>query len=597
MDGKDYWLQREQLHAEELRKNVSDKNNALMQEYKKTLEAIENDINRNYIRYAEGGNYSMQEAMKLADKMDVERFASKAKRYVEEMDFSPAANADLKLYNLKMRVSRLQLLKMEINLEIDKLAGKLNDETYKHLMETAKKEYERQSGILGEMFVFNPKTASKLVLASYKVGSGFTTFSTNIWRNTEALKSKLGDTLNSAILQGKNPNQYIPEFVKIFGAQHYQAGRLLITETARLQGDVQLDCYKKGGIEWYNIAFEGGACKRCRRVASLGPYKYDMASVGINMYPFHPNCMCSIVPAEEPAGAKAARNARAKKDAENYDYFNDNLKKAFNDKFGKANAAKYISEINATLNNAPETMQKLWKKSRSNFKLEFVDGGSFFSRGKVYLNSYQMNLMNDGAYHLKKNDVFFHEFGHMIDEAGGLSGRDRISKKIYEDFEDFFDKAVKPGGIKISKLDDTGRRGYVDGYGQVRVRSDGKLTQTTVKSILQSEDYRKKKTFDKIVSEIESKKLSKQAYSDVSDVLTGLGLDIDRLGVGHSKKYWGQDGSIRWDDEINKIRLSEEFFAEATSATINNPESLKLIKNYFPKAYAEYIKIIEGVVK
>lgn len=300
MNSRDYWLQREQLHAEELRKNVSDKTNALMQEYRKTLEAIENDINRNYIRYAEAGNYSMQEAMKLADKMDVERFASKAKRYVEEMDFSPAANADLKLYNLKMRVSRLQLLKMEINLEIDKLAGKLNDETYKHLMETAKNEYERQSGILGEMFVFNPKTASKLVLASYKVGSGFTTFSTNIWHNTEALKSKLGDTLNSAILQGKNPNQYIPEFVKIFGAQHYQAGRLLITETARLQGDVQLDCYKKGGIEWYNIAIEGGACKRCRRVASLGPYRFTDASVGVNMYPFHPNCMCSIVPAEEP---------------------------------------------------------------------------------------------------------------------------------------------------------------------------------------------------------------------------------------------------------------------------------------------------------
>ena len=34
-------------------------------------------------------------AVKLADKMDVERFAFKAKQYVQKMDTSPQANADL----------------------------------------------------------------------------------------------------------------------------------------------------------------------------------------------------------------------------------------------------------------------------------------------------------------------------------------------------------------------------------------------------------------------------------------------------------------------------------------------------------------------
>lgn len=104
--------------------------------------------------------------------------------------------------------------------------------------------------------------------------------------------------LNSAILQGKNPNQYISEFKKIFDAQPYQVGRLLITETARVQGDVQLDSYKQGGIEWYDISFESGACKICKRAASGGPYRHDRAVVGFNMYPFHPNCLCSIMPAE-----------------------------------------------------------------------------------------------------------------------------------------------------------------------------------------------------------------------------------------------------------------------------------------------------------
>ncbi len=114
------------------------------------------------------------------------------------------------------------------------------------------------------------------------------------------IKARLGNVLNSAILQGKNPNQYISEFKKIFGAQPYQVGRLLITETARLQGDVQLDSYKQGEIEWYDISFESSACGICRRAASDGPYRHDRAVVGYNMYPFHPNCLCSIMPAEEP---------------------------------------------------------------------------------------------------------------------------------------------------------------------------------------------------------------------------------------------------------------------------------------------------------
>ncbi|WP_326516133.1 minor capsid protein [Ligilactobacillus murinus] len=300
MDSKEYWLKREQAHAQELRKVVSGKTDEIMKEYRKALNDIEADINRNFLRYAKEGNMTMAEAMKLADKMDVERFAKKAKEYVDNMDNSPKANADLKLYNLKMRVSRLQLLKMEINLEIDRLAGKLNDEAYKHLRKVALDEYRRQAGILGQALKFDDKKVKHLVNASYKLGNGFVTFSDNIWHNTEALKVKLGSVLNSVILQGKNPNQYISEFKKIFDAQPYQVGRLLITETARVQGDVQLDSYKQGGIEWYDISFESGACRICRRAASGGPYRHDRAVVGYNMYPFHPNCLCSIMPAEEP---------------------------------------------------------------------------------------------------------------------------------------------------------------------------------------------------------------------------------------------------------------------------------------------------------
>ncbi|WP_076150265.1 minor capsid protein [Ligilactobacillus murinus] len=154
---------------------------------------------------------------------------------------------------------------------------------------------KRQAGILGQALRFDDKKVKSLVNASYKLGNGYVTFSDNVWHNTEMLKARLVDVLNSAILQGKNPNQYISKF----DAQPYQIGRLLITETARVQGDVQLDSYKQGGIEWYDISFESSACRICQRAASGGPYRHDRAVVGYNMYPFHPNCLCSIMPAEK----------------------------------------------------------------------------------------------------------------------------------------------------------------------------------------------------------------------------------------------------------------------------------------------------------
>lgn len=307
MKSKAYWVQREHKHEDQLKSSAKATLDQLTVAYKRTMQEIQDDINRNYIRYAKDGNYSMAEAMKLADKMDVERFAEKAAEYVRKKDFSKTANADLKLYNLKMRVSRLKLLQLEIELEVDRLRGTVTNETERHLKTQAKTEYKRQAGILGQSIHFTEESVNHLVNASYKIAeTGNRTFSDNIWNNMELLKSVLKKDLNRAILRGKNPNQFNKELRDIFGAQPYQAGRILITETARIQGDVQLDSYGQAGIDYYDIVYERKACPICVAAAKAGPYRYDKAEVGVNMYPFHPNCLCSIMPVD-PDDARIKR--------------------------------------------------------------------------------------------------------------------------------------------------------------------------------------------------------------------------------------------------------------------------------------------------
>lgn len=297
--SKAYWVRREHMHADQIKASAKVTLDKLLIAYRRTQRDIQDDINRNYVRYAKDNQYSMAKAMELADKMDVQRFAEKAADYVHTKDFSKTTNADLKLYNLKMRVSRLKLLQMEIELEVDRLRGKVTNTTEEHLRKQAMAEYRRQAGILGKSLYFDSNSVNRLVNASYKLaGTGNLVFSDSIWNNMELLKSNLKKILNKALLQGKNPNQFNKDLHNIFGAQPYQAGRILITETARIQGDVQLDCYGQAGINYYDIVYERKACDECIEAAKAGPYRYDKAEIGVNMYPFHPNCLCSIMPVD-----------------------------------------------------------------------------------------------------------------------------------------------------------------------------------------------------------------------------------------------------------------------------------------------------------
>ena len=97
--------------------------------------------------------------------------------------------------------------------------------------------------------------------------------------------------------------------------------------------------------------------------------------------------------------------------------------------------------------------------------------------------------------------------------------------------------------------------------------------------------YKRKQALQMAVNEIRDKYSNKQSYSDFSDIIGGTKmLDTTRpLGVGHPERYWTRN------------MRGAEFFAEATSATINNPESLEILKASFPKAYARYEKIVEEI--
>lgn len=301
MNSKDYWQKREKLWQEQQIKD----DKARMAEIKNRLiyarDAIQKEIDAQWERFSNGQRITMSEAVKLSAESDTQAFARKAKEYVKTKDFSDEANRQLKLYNLTMRVNRLELLRANIGLEMISAFNDLDKYIYKELTRAGLAEIKRQAGIL-EMTISEKGYLSmvdKIVSSSFRV-TGFPTFSENLWMYQNELKADLDKLLVRSITQGINPRQLAPElnrFLTEEGKENakFNTQRLMITETTRVQTAIQEQSYIDAGIELYGYMAEPNACPNCQALHG-NTYKVEEMRPGSNAPNMHPFCRCSTYP-------------------------------------------------------------------------------------------------------------------------------------------------------------------------------------------------------------------------------------------------------------------------------------------------------------
>ena len=92
------------------------------------------------------------------------------------------------------------------------------------------------------------------------------------------------------------------------------------------------------------------------------------------------------------------------------------------------------------------------------------------------------------------------------------------------------------------------------------------------------------------IKAIQTRNGNGRAIGDISDMLEGSTDGRISCGYGHGKSYWKKVFGI---DE----KLATEAFAEMTSATIANGESLETIKKYLPKSYAMYNDMLKDIAQ
>ncbi|UYY06736.1 hypothetical protein OLM08_14305 [Enterococcus faecalis] len=196
-----YWAEREAKHIEEMLKRHVNYEQEIHRRYLQLWKTIEAEIQQFYVAYARKEKISIDEAKRRASKHDVQIFAEKAKRYVQTRDFSKEANEQLRLYNLTMKVNRLELLKSKIGLYLTDNTNQLQTYFTAMLTEESVAEFVRQAGILGES-VLSEETYRLFAKAIIEGSFHNTTFSQRLWANQDVLKASIDRLLTVGLVAG-----------------------------------------------------------------------------------------------------------------------------------------------------------------------------------------------------------------------------------------------------------------------------------------------------------------------------------------------------------------------------------------------------------
>ena len=290
-EAMDAWAKRD-LDIEKLTEQV----------YQGAMQHITDEVDAFYLRYANRNGVSIKEARKRADNMDVTDYFQKAYEAVRDKDFSDEAEEWLRVYNLKMSTSRLELEKAKINLELLKMYSEIENITNEQLEQARLSEiarqtdliakYEEQAGILGNS-VGNPTDRLKGVVNADFYGANF---SERIWsRNGHyaSLRKELFKSLNNLSVDMTGYRKERNRLMKIFNTSKYESMRLIRTEHQRVNMQVQHAMATENEFTHYTYVAEPSACSICKALAGK-TFKIEDYEMGVTAPLLHSNCKCSV---------------------------------------------------------------------------------------------------------------------------------------------------------------------------------------------------------------------------------------------------------------------------------------------------------------
>lgn len=349
-----YWEKRSTELMKSVEKNTEYTINDLIKIYNNATININKEIETIFKNFGKHGVLEKDVLKQLLNKRETEvHYKNMLKVINENIKDENLKKKLLTKYNAPAyayRISRLQELQDNINMEMYKLAEleqnitesryiKTIDEAYYHTI------YDIQKGT-GYAFSFSHLNTNTLNLMLANKWIDNKNYSQRIWNNTEKLGRYLKTNLTADIITGKSVQKISKNLSEYMNVGTYNATRLVRTEVNHFANESEALAYEECEIEKYQFiaTLDNRTCDKC---ASLDNRVFNVKDrkTGVNYPPMHANDRCTTVAYfDDDTKEKLKRRARNPVTGRTY-IINDDIsynewRKSIDEKYGNGTFEK-----------------------------------------------------------------------------------------------------------------------------------------------------------------------------------------------------------------------------------------------------------------
>ena len=395
--SREYWEKRARENENKVYKKAGDLKKDLDEHYIKARREIQKSINDLVVRYMDKTELSYVDAMKNLTssefkewKMTLEEYEKEISRLFKtgEEELANKLRIELETLAMKSRITRLDSLKTQIDIELNRKASRDYDVVKKGISDVYRDFYTINTtdfGLTGVNTVLPDKTLRRLLNQPWSGAN----FSERIWDNTETLGKVLKQEIIQSFIQGISVKDLSDKIQNRFETDRKNTERLVRTELNYALNETTRLSYEEAEIEEYEYLAEidGRTSDICRELNGQ-KFKMKDAKVGVNYPPMHPYCRSTTVPVidYENFGKKKGENKKVeepkkketKKIIEKPKKENDIIKEK--NVFIKAKTIEEANEfaiknlgINADYNGIDIKCANEWNEGLFNMKEKFPD--------------------------------------------------------------------------------------------------------------------------------------------------------------------------------------------------------------------------------
>lgn len=326
MNADEYWARRSrERESEWFKKSQQTIEKELAAEYERSLQRLTQKVEALYGRFATENGLTMAEAVKLISGPEYKAWRMDIEDYVKQIGKTGDKGLlrELNTLSMRSRISRLDKLRGETLMELDKLGRKVDSSMTKFLSDAYTDTKRQTLGDLAKQGISSLATevSPERVKNVLKTPWSGKNYSERIWKNT----TKLADTIQTEIVNGVHRGSSVQLMTKRvqerMGVGRSDSERLVRTEMNYVNNTAALDSMREAKMKYFRfIATIDRRTSAICREHDGNLYELDEAAVGDNVPPLHARCRSTIAASLE-GPVKASTTDNVKVDRKSNDVF------------------------------------------------------------------------------------------------------------------------------------------------------------------------------------------------------------------------------------------------------------------------------------